>query len=491
VRDEYGLTADAPPVAFEVRSLQPLAISFVQPASGTVIRRESRFFWAKANTLEPRSQLVQIEWRAADGRPRNVTSVQYLVDGQPYDPMAGTPNAFEWNISELDSGVHILQVRLEDELGFVAESSPLPIPISVVIPPAPPITSWLALAAALAALSLALYVFIRKPEIVTNVAGAVSRTVRDITEPFRPKLTDDSKRRAGAFITVEEGETAYPNPIPLASGNIRMGRDPGLVTIQFQDRSVSRLHARITEEQDGTYHIYDEGSTSGTYVNFQPIPMEGQYLQHNDVIHLGRVRLRFTLAGAQGVVAPAKPVSTAPVTQPYQPAAPAVRPPEPPQAMPWAAPAGDAVTAKAATVIYSEAAPAGEAKSATEPFVPFDLAQTGDVAPGARSATEPFVPTAPAMPAPETDRDAKAVTAPFVFSAPIPDAEEATETFAPRDALRGTTADASGDAKNITEPLVPINPEGLRPPAADQKGTVQAPPRLEDETSKPPASFEW
>ncbi|MCX6033015.1 MAG: FHA domain-containing protein [Chloroflexi bacterium] len=495
VRDEYGLTADTQPVIFEVRGLQPLAISFVQPPAGTVIRRESRFFWAKANTLEPLTQLVQIEWRAPDSRPRNVKSVQYLVDGQPYEPMAGTLNAFEWNISELDSGVHILQVRLEDALGFVAESNSLPISLQVVIPPAPPITSWLALAAALAALSLALYVFIRKPEIVTNVAGTVARTVRDITEPFRPKLADDQKRRAGAFLTVEEGETAYPNPIPLASGNIRMGRDPGLVTIQLQDRSVSRLHARITEEQDGTYHIYDEGSTSGTYVNFQPIPMEGQFLQHNDVIHLGRVRLRFTLAGVRSMPESPKPPSSALDTQSYQPAAPAARTPEPPWPQPQAIPAGasaaDAYRAKEATVIYGQAAPAVEAKSATEPFVPFDVTPADEAASFARSATEPFVPldfgTAGAGPGPAV----KDVTEPFMPSVPSPEVKAAPESFAPRGQLSETVIESGGDAKNVTEPFVPVSPEGRQPPAADRKGTVQATPGPADETSEPPARFEW
>jgi pSer/pThr/pTyr-binding forkhead associated (FHA) protein len=41
------------------------------------------------------------------------------------------------------------------------------------------------------------------------------------------------------------------------------------------------------------YRIYDAGSTSGTYVNDQPLPEYGKELLDGDEIQLGAVRLRY------------------------------------------------------------------------------------------------------------------------------------------------------------------------------------------------------
>jgi predicted component of type VI protein secretion system len=73
-----------------------------------------------------------------------------------------------------------------------------------------------------------------------------------------------------------------------------VGRDPQLAEAIFPDRSVSRLHARIEETAPGAFWIFDEGSTSGTWVNFSPVAAAaGQELKHGDLINLGRVQLRF------------------------------------------------------------------------------------------------------------------------------------------------------------------------------------------------------
>jgi predicted component of type VI protein secretion system len=68
-----------------------------------------------------------------------------------------------------------------------------------------------------------------------------------------------------------------------------------LAQVILNDRSVSRLHARITEEEAGRFVLYDEGSTSGSYVNYEPVGIKGQWLQHDDIVNLGRVKMQFKL----------------------------------------------------------------------------------------------------------------------------------------------------------------------------------------------------
>jgi len=83
-----------------------------------------------------------------------------------------------------------------------------------------------------------------------------------------------------------------------------------LANIVFNEPTVSRLHARIVEEEDGAFRIYDEGAANGTYVNYEPVTMAGQWLQHNDLINLGRVQLQFRLRGVSPEDEPTTPIAS-------------------------------------------------------------------------------------------------------------------------------------------------------------------------------------
>ena len=73
----------------------------------------------------------------------------------------------------------------------------------------------------------------------------------------------------------------------------RLGRSPQQSDIAFEnDVTVSRLHATITWDGE-IYHIYDEQSTSGTWVNDQQVVNYGLQLLDGDEIYLGKVALRF------------------------------------------------------------------------------------------------------------------------------------------------------------------------------------------------------
>jgi predicted component of type VI protein secretion system len=96
-----------------------------------------------------------------------------------------------------------------------------------------------------------------------------------------------------AFLNVVEPSGATPANIELLHAELILGRDPDLAEAVFQDRSVSRKHARIVAA-DGVYRIFDCDSTSGTWINYSPVPPQvGQPLQNGDLINLGRVQLRF------------------------------------------------------------------------------------------------------------------------------------------------------------------------------------------------------
>jgi hypothetical protein len=103
---------------------------------------------------------------------------------------------------------------------------------------------------------------------------------------------------SGAFLEVLATETQMPSRVPLQGDETRLGRSPSLADVAFeQDITVSRLHATIL--WDGhNYRLYDDDSTSGTWVNDQAVPDYGAQLFDGDDIYLGKVHLRFRQQGS-------------------------------------------------------------------------------------------------------------------------------------------------------------------------------------------------
>jgi predicted component of type VI protein secretion system len=92
------------------------------------------------------------------------------------------------------------------------------------------------------------------------------------------------------------GEPASASPIPLFEKDMTFGTDPVQSKRVLDDPSISPLHARIKQTDDGSFTIYDHGSIAGTWVNYEPITREGYRLAHGDRIHFGQLVYRFDLS---------------------------------------------------------------------------------------------------------------------------------------------------------------------------------------------------
>jgi hypothetical protein len=95
------------------------------------------------------------------------------------------------------------------------------------------------------------------------------------------------------YLDVLESVSRMQSPIPLQGTYIRIGRSPAQCEIAFEnDITMSRLHANLQRE-GSSYRLFDENSTSGTFVNERQTPEYGIQLEDGDEIHLGAVHLRF------------------------------------------------------------------------------------------------------------------------------------------------------------------------------------------------------
>lgn len=311
--EEFSLTLQAP------------TVSLLDVPTSIVRATDQR--GADPSGIDPRSQDLKVKIDFPDGHPRRIAKLQLLVDLTIADEKANGPfDRLTWDLTGYsETGGHGLQVYVQDELGLDARTDVTNVLVEVHVPPslttqyAPLLTSALGVTVvviALVALIVAGLVMIRRPTIVTNIVREAGARVKEVTEPFIPTPHRGAARGRQGKAYLERVDETTPGPHPaieLVGDNLRLGRDETLAQVAIPDKSVSRLHARITEEAEGLFFIHDEGSTSGTWVNFKQVSMSGQQLREGDLINLGRVQLRFSLrykdgrpvvAGSAGGAAP-------------------------------------------------------------------------------------------------------------------------------------------------------------------------------------------
>ncbi len=94
-----------------------------------------------------------------------------------------------------------------------------------------------------------------------------------------------------ARLEIIESVTEMAPNQSLSSAMVRVGRSPSMCDIAFRDDlTVSRQHAVLMLEGNH-YRLFDENSTSGSWVNGRQVPEYGVELADGDEIHLGAVHL--------------------------------------------------------------------------------------------------------------------------------------------------------------------------------------------------------
>ena len=319
--------------------------------------------------MEPLSQplVAQVNW--PDGHPRKLVDARLLIDGQevPLEaPVLGDDGVltFEWDLRQIDEGLYGIEIEVTDELGLAAVSDNLPLAVEIDLPPEPVPTITAAPAptqpppepepaaiippeevqenfilvggglffvALFGLMALVFIIFFTRRSRVSKAATVAQQPgmapasgVVSTAEPgeFDPNVTyiippEFAISELGkAYIEVLEHAPEHATIIPIDGSNTALGRDPIVVQIPFNDRSVSRLHARIIES-DGVFRIYDEGSSSGTFVNFERIGLAPRILNENDDIHFGRVHLKFHLSPPSEELLPGAEPEDPPETEIY------------------------------------------------------------------------------------------------------------------------------------------------------------------------------
>ncbi len=105
-----------------------------------------------------------------------------------------------------------------------------------------------------------------------------------IAEGAQPRLVVESENLRGLELRITK--------TPIVVGRVREASD-----LVVDHRSISKEHARLTRQNDGTWQILDLGSANGIKVNGEPYSKCD--VRSGDRIEFGHVTMRFLAAGAR------------------------------------------------------------------------------------------------------------------------------------------------------------------------------------------------
>ena len=309
--------------------IQPPNPIFVSPS--LQITRQPPADDPYSKVLTPTQQLIDIIVEFPDGHSRELKRTTLYVDGQKVAENTKKPfEKFAWDLTAYEvSSQHEMTVEVEDGLGLSKSSISIPITMTVIQPPRGiralfgRYSSYIVLGAiGLAGLLLLgillrgrtnIVLFRRRKEARQRFEDPLTQPVHTVTEPpasaTKKSKTEPRKNAklqikptrvvdAPAYLIrlTNSGEPASAAPIPLFEKDMTFGTDPVQSKRVLDDPSISPLHARIKQTDDGNFIIYDHGSVAGTWVNYEPITREGHHLTHGDRIHFGQLVYRFDLS---------------------------------------------------------------------------------------------------------------------------------------------------------------------------------------------------
>ncbi|MFL7838552.1 MAG: FHA domain-containing protein [Candidatus Promineifilaceae bacterium] len=252
-----------------------------------------------------------------DGFEREISEATLKVNGRdvvsvPVDQL----DDFSVEVSNLQYGPNELELLIVDEQGLQASNAPAIINVvqgeRVEIPetlqPSRNIGSivlnvFLVLVVLAVVVGL-IYALMRSGLVSRLVPGKSShRSGQNVTYSTiddsqamvggMPSSTATSQSSLNAYLEIIESVTEMPPTVKLDGAMVRIGRSPSMCDIAFRDDlTVSRQHAVFMLE-GSHYRLFDENSTSGSWVNGRQVPEYGVELADGDEIHLGAVHMMF------------------------------------------------------------------------------------------------------------------------------------------------------------------------------------------------------
>ena len=291
ISDSHILRSDTSTINLQV---EPARLTFINPPKKLELIQNAD------GSLSPGSLPVETLIEFPDGYPRGIVSSSLLVNSKEVQTNNAAPyGSFVVDLHDFIEAEELrLEVRLVDELGLQARSSSQTIQLYIFQPANPYKDAWYAnywlWLGLLGLAGLIAFLIFRKPTKKEPLEKSATERKEEKGEQALTAPTFMTIKSYGSLIKLDPDQTpSAEKPHLLVHEVTLIGRDATKADLVLDHPSLEPLHAEIHFFSDGRIRITDFNSTSGTYVNFEPVTTHGKNLQHADLIHFGSLFFRF------------------------------------------------------------------------------------------------------------------------------------------------------------------------------------------------------
>jgi hypothetical protein len=322
------------PVNFDVQLKPPNPIFVELPSQ--IVRAIPEDEDIATENLEPKAYPVEVFFEFPDTIQRTMAHTSLFANGELVAENTAPPyDRFNLDLTQFaNSEEVVLMVEAMDELGLTGKSVDIPVQITIQRPAQGLLPTlarnatviafgFVGLAGGILLLVLLLAGRLRPRPIGWRrrsrddendpVTQPLRQIIEDQIEPkgnvftrFRRNLPDARRRRSQrsaarrepfAYLTrvSEEGMTEPDSVIQITTPEITFGSDASEAVVLLDDPAVAPLHSRLWRDEQGEFHIADQESVGGTWLNFAPVSKTGCEVEHGDLIHIANIGFRFTL----------------------------------------------------------------------------------------------------------------------------------------------------------------------------------------------------
>lgn len=340
-----GLNATSEPRDFSL-SVQPPNPILVSPPI-EIIRNEQVFVGETADTVlySPTVQQVEILTEFPDEFQRPLENSKLYVDGVVVAENFSPPfDVFNWDLRNfIQDGTHVIKVEVVDNLGLRGSTIEHQVKVSIQEAPFNLLNSirqnlllMIGISSVLIFVLLVFVLILRgriQPKSTGRLTGKdqlrqngnesdekksplkparqsdwvtrerISQWMTRLSLPKRQR-SDVAVEKAFLEIRHKKNGNGQISKIPILQRELTIGNDATICTISIDDPTLEALHARIIQDENGNYKLIDEGSATGTWINYSPILTDFVVLKHGDIIHTGGVSFIFKYTDTQMIPKP-------------------------------------------------------------------------------------------------------------------------------------------------------------------------------------------
>jgi hypothetical protein len=323
------ITSESQSLSLEVEPPNPILV--MPPAQ--IVRQAPPEDAFNTELLLPEQQELEVIIEFPDEHPRPLTRTTLYVDGQPVAQNDSEPfDRFVWDLSAYnESAEHTLVVEVVDSLGMNKSSMGASVTVTVVQAPTgaqaflAQYRTYIAIGAIIVAGGILLIVLLSGRLRIRSRSERRAdrkRNTDPVTQPVSIQQAEPQSKKkqaarlpwarserwqdAPAHLTRlrSDGEPMTGNPIPLVEKENTFGTDPVQAAHVLDHPSLAALHARLKRTDGGDFLLIDNNTVAGTWVNYDPVPKDGRFLKHGDVVHFGQLMYRFSLKNPPATVEP-------------------------------------------------------------------------------------------------------------------------------------------------------------------------------------------